>query len=233
MKLFTSLLITFLMGSVLSVSAQQFTLPSGNETDVFERETKSTIAAKLPIKNTQNEIISMKWAIVSNTFPSVKNWQISLCDPCQCYINPHPNSGTCKFLENEQKLFIIDLLPKKTPGTGTMVVKFWSENEEESTAQTFKMTITAGPNSVDNLISTEMIQISPNPASNLLQINRTTSDVDLFSASIFDLAGNTLLSTQLNGANNTIDISNLSNGFYFINIIDTKGNTITQKFIKN
>jgi len=217
----------------MSISAQEFSMPSGDKTDVFDRETKSTIAAKIPILNTKNEIVSMKWAIVSNTFPDVKNWQISLCDPCQCFINPHPYSGTCKFLEKEQKLFIIDLLPKKTPGTGTMVVKFWSENEEESTAQTFTMTITAGPNSVDKQMSDGVVRISPNPANNLLQISSTNNDMDFSSAVVFDLSGNTLLSEKLNGESNTIDISGLTQGFYFINIIDTKGNKITQKFIKN
>lgn len=58
------------------------------------------------------------------------------------------------------------------------------------------------------------IEISPNPATNLIEINNlNNSDTQI---SIFNSAGNEIYSNLLRSGKNTIDISNLTPGFYYV-----------------
>lgn len=70
--------------------------------------------------------------------------------------------------------------------------------------------------------------ISPNPSNSFISI---TSSVDYNSIKIVNSIGETIL-TQENKPN-TISVSDLSNGIYFIQLLDKKGNLLkTEKFIK-
>jgi sugar lactone lactonase YvrE len=73
-----------------------------------------------------------------------------------------------------------------------------------------------------------LILIYPNPTSKYLNIELNNSTI--FKISIYDLNGRALEGIK-NIANNKIDVSNLANGFYTLNIITNKG-IITKKIIK-
>jgi|GEM_PF-279601 len=65
----------------------------------------------------------------------------------------------------------------------------------------------------------------PNPTADYLKIK---SDTEVIKVSIVDLMGK---KSNVDFSNNTIDVKNLSAGVYFITV-ETKNNTITEKFIK-
>ena len=74
----------------------------------------------------------------------------------------------------------------------------------------------------------EMLKISPNPTSTILSI---LSSVDYNSIKIINSVGQTILRIEDTPA--SISVSNLSNGIYFIQLLDKKGNLLkTEKFIK-
>ncbi len=73
------------------------------------------------------------------------------------------------------------------------------------------------------------VDIYPNPALNKININ---SNGATYQMSIFDVSGSIVMNIVLNGKTNTIDISTLNSGIYFIQFIDTKtANRITKKLI--
>lgn len=81
---------------------------------------------------------------------------------------------------------------------------------------------------ISDLSNTNNLSIYPNPSSSELTINYS-SDIIIISATILDAMGRTF-PVDLS-ANNTIDVSNLSNGVYLLHMETDKG-LITKKFIK-
>lgn len=75
------------------------------------------------------------------------------------------------------------------------------------------------------------VRIHPNPSSNTLYFS-TDNNLKIDGAKIFDTTGK-LIFSAVNLVDNTIDISNLSNGIYFISLQDDEKGIYTQKFIKN
>jgi len=71
----------------------------------------------------------------------------------------------------------------------------------------------------------------PNPAKNLLRIDISQLLEDSYELSINDLLGNRLLERKINKGNSEIDISNLSNGIYFVKI-ESANYSATKKLIK-
>jgi len=81
--------------------------------------------------------------------------------------------------------------------------------------------------STDDFALNSRVKISPNPASD--QIDITSSDVALNTIQISDVLGQVLFSEEkLDTLNKTIDISTYANGIYFVNI----NNELTKKIIK-
>ncbi|MDG2446313.1 MAG: T9SS type A sorting domain-containing protein, partial [Flavobacteriaceae bacterium] len=72
------------------------------------------------------------------------------------------------------------------------------------------------------------LSIYPNPSSNRVTVNSKT-DL-LTSISVFDINGKQILDINtINAETKTLDISNFSNGIYFMTI----NNEVTKKLIKN
>jgi len=83
-----------------------------------------------------------------------------------------------------------------------------------------------GTTSIETNFTDNKINIYPNPASTYLQVD--CGNLQTESVQILDITGKLVLLSSLRGTKQSIDISNLQNGVYFIKL----GNNI-QKFIKN
>jgi len=94
--------------------------------------------------------------------------------------------------------------------------------------KTVRLNLTVTPAvSIEIVNLQEAVRIYPNPARNELNI-ATTENLTIKTLSVFDLAGRTVNNpTGLS----QIDVSNLSQGVYFIRIETDKG-TVTKRFIK-
>jgi hypothetical protein len=84
---------------------------------------------------------------------------------------------------------------------------------------------------IQDVSSSAAFSIYPNPANDVLHI---ASDTELNSARVFDVAGKLVMEVHIGGAfSNAMDISNLNNGVYFLEIETVSGESNSSKIIKN
>ena len=76
------------------------------------------------------------------------------------------------------------------------------------------------------------ILIFPNPVEDELFIS-TSSDIGAFSITIYNISGNSILTTSYNNGDESINVENFKKGIYFISIKDEFGNTSIKRMIKN
>ncbi|MEX0995534.1 MAG: T9SS type A sorting domain-containing protein [Flavobacteriaceae bacterium] len=77
----------------------------------------------------------------------------------------------------------------------------------------------------DNLLS--LVSVYPNPTSDILNI-KVPSSVEIISVSLYSMLGKNMGTSV---TNNTLDISNLTKGVYFLNL-ETNQGSLTQKVVK-
>jgi len=86
------------------------------------------------------------------------------------------------------------------------------------------------PLSIRNLISQQnKISLSPNPTNDIININNI-SNYKIKKIIVTNVFGQKVVETRI--INSQIDISNLSNGVYFVNLISENGNKVSYKIIK-
>jgi hypothetical protein len=79
----------------------------------------------------------------------------------------------------------------------------------------------------------ERLKISPNPVTDILNIQYTNNQSDVnFDFTITDLSGSVLLKSTLTSNNDKIDISSFQNGFYFITFFENNRFITTKRFVK-
>ena len=79
------------------------------------------------------------------------------------------------------------------------------------------------------IYNSELLEISPNPAKNYLEIKCN----NLYSLSLFDQKGKLLIDQKVDTQPTKIDISTLSNGMYILKMTQQNKNSIYRKIIKN
>jgi len=82
----------------------------------------------------------------------------------------------------------------------------------------------------EQLRSSNVVSLYPNPASEFLQINQNIQDIKIESIIVSNIVGQTLIEV-VNNKNELIDISNLKSGIYFIQIHTNLG-MITKEIVK-
>ncbi len=88
-------------------------------------------------------------------------------------------------------------------------------------------------NEIQQLKSSESVLVFPNPADNNITINLAIDQIEKPRYIIYNLNGQVKDNGRIKSGIQTIDISNLSDGIYFLQITDKKGwNIKTQKIIK-
>jgi len=91
----------------------------------------------------------------------------------------------------------------------------------------FKLTGPLGNAAFEN---TSKFIVYPNPANNIITI--ASSGIETYKLSVTDLSGKVLIEKSLDGIQNTLDVSSLSNGVYFFTL--NSGDKVeTVKIIKN
>lgn len=113
-------------------------------------------------------------------------------------------------------------------GSGTLEVLVRAESETDESGDVFKVQVT-GPGVFVNDPSMTLYQIFPNPAGKLLTVQlqkEGTHDYLIYSAS-----GQQVLEGILTGSSQTIDLSLLDKGMYFIKVCSPEI-AVTRKFLK-
>ena len=125
-------------------------------------------------------------------------------------------------------IIIQDPIAGEAIGVGSNTITFETTDDQgNSSSCSFEIEVLPFLNNDDNYF-TNGLSIYPNPSSNLVTVNSKT-DV-LTSISIFDITGKQILVIKtINSETKTLDISNFSNGIYFM-IINSE---VTKRLIKN
>ena len=78
-------------------------------------------------------------------------------------------------------------------------------------------------------IAAETVSIFPNPVSDVLYVTAE----NMQSIEIMDMLGRTVLQKATNNSRQSVDVSGLREGLYFIRITKTTGETVVMRFVKN
>jgi hypothetical protein len=79
----------------------------------------------------------------------------------------------------------------------------------------------------DNIL--ENIIVYPNPASDLIWVQNTTTLTEA-TIVLYDILGNVILQDEMNASTNSIDVSNLAEGFYLLKI-SSENKQVTKKVV--
>jgi hypothetical protein len=105
---------------------------------------------------------------------------------------------------------------------------YWDRNPADDVSDPIEITaISVG---VDDLLGRANVSLFPNPASDLLNIRFNQYENNVVTASVIDLRGRTLLTNRLLKSENTLNISQLATGTYFLRLQSGSESTV-QKFV--
>lgn len=82
--------------------------------------------------------------------------------------------------------------------------------------------------SIDEINESENFILYPNPSTGLFQIK---TQLETNSIEVFDVFGRRIFYSERNQTE--INISEFTNGIYFVQLIDSKGNSVVKKIVKN
>ena len=120
-----------------------------------------------------------------------------------------------------------DPMPGTILGTGIHIISFETTDDEGNVSNcSFEISEVIFDISDHQFI--QGLSLYPNPSSQIITVNSKTENLETIN--IFDISGKQILFiNSINSENKTIDISNFSNGIYFITI----NNNVTKKLVKN
>lgn len=115
---------------------------------------------------------------------------------------------------------------------GEMIYLAWVNNYTNGNLVSIDNIEVTGTTLSTNSFSSEAILVSPNPVSDVLSISNV-KNIKLSSYALIDNNGRIIKENSLNvDSNFTIDVSDLSNGIYFLKLV-SENETLTKKIIKN
>ena len=124
--------------------------------------------------------------------------------------------------------------PNKTNSTVTQVIVRWPSgiiDTINNVTSNQNLLVIEGSTLANNSFNNGVFSIYPNPAKNVVNIElQDNLNVTLKSASIYDLTGKIVLSTD--NVSQPINVEKLATGIYILSISDTTGKSYPQKFIK-
>ncbi len=218
-------------------SAQSFTIQtdtvttSGILSDATADTVYYTMQLTTHLQNNIPTIVPSFW--VRDIQYLTTGWTTSCCDPVNCH-DDTTNSSTFDFPANQNALVVVDFKPHGHEGMGVVKVKYApSGNMTDSTSGYFIGTLAIGV----GIVKTEMlkdIKLFPNPATENLMI-ATTDEMLPSNIEVFDLLGKKMnLLVQKKGANLfSVNVNDLKDGFYFIQMNLKNGSVTTRRFTKN
>ncbi len=177
------------------------------------------------------EAITFKFERIANTIPA--GWDYSLCDYTSCYVGiPATGTMTPISLADAQNgiggYFNLSVNPKNVEGVGFLELYVYDANDHER-GDTVSWTLTYNKAvSTNELEAAKSFKIYPNPAQDVLNIEFKGA----YTGAIFNGLGKKVLSLA-GDQNQTVDVSNLTNGVYFISCQDESGQVFNKQFIIN
>jgi hypothetical protein len=226
--------------SVVSLKAQTFSiLPANTQTVTFNCDS-SMQANKVYISNMVSNTLDLSYTILSNTLPQDGCWYYQFCDweKCKMGLPSGTNHPTGKIPANSQTgSMILDIITMTNKGAGALIVNvFETVNPSNSQIITWNVTgCTTGNDctitGVAESISEKKMLLYPSPAFDNITITMN-SNIKISSMNVYTILGENVISQVVNDLNTyNLNISNLENGIYLLEINTRNGNLI-KKFVK-
>lgn len=177
------------------------------------------------------EEITYKFETITNTIP--EEWDFSLCDYTNCYVSiPATGTMTTISVDDAQNglegFFSLSVNPLDFEGVGFLELYVYDANDHER-GDTVSWTLSYGNAvSTNELEVAESFKIYPNPTPDVLNIEFKGA----YTGVIFNGIGKKVLSLE-GDQNQTVDVSTLANGVYFISCQDESGQVFNKQFIIN
>jgi hypothetical protein len=183
------------------------------------------LEAHTKIKHTAMSQETIKWVRTTNTLQSTE-WTSAVCDILSCR-GVEVDTGSFQISGMDSGGLSFHFYPKNVRGTGTMVVRFFRENNPMDYHDVVILCQAWTATSLAN-VSHEMTSVYPNPCAGMISVNNSVIANGTYS--ILNSFGQTISSNEyVNGM--TISTADLSSGVYTI-IIKDAVNTAAKQFVK-
>ena len=216
---------------LLFVSAIQaqvtYTLSPTNTVNLTLPLNQST-GSKIYQVNTGSSKILLKWERVLVNLPV--GWTYTAGDNSFCYGGVAVGPNTMDSVSIGGQGFVgVDVDPANISGVGTVEIYVYQDGYY-SQGDTLTWNISTTAVGINEYTDSDLISIYPNPVNNLVNI-KLEKEYDSSTVRIIDIIGRKVMEVGISGLLNTIDVSNLSKGNYFL-IIENKEQLISKGFIK-
>jgi hypothetical protein len=229
------------LASVASLKSQTFSIiPATTQTVTFNCDS-SMQGNKIYISNTVSNTLDLSYTILSNTLPQEGCWYYQFCDweKCKMGLPSGTNHPTAKITANSQTgSMILDVVTMTNKGAGSLVIKaFETGNPSNFQIITWNVTGCTTGNEctitgIAESFSEKNISLYPNPAFNTITIG-TNNRIKINSINVYTVLGENVIHQAVSNLNTfELNISELQNGFYLMEINTANGNVI-KKFMKD
>jgi len=213
----------------LSLSAQLSVTP---DPLMFSADTSEVRAEfHFTVTNNRSNAIQFYWNIDRGN--SIDQWIYAVCDVNQCHLDgvescPCPLINTLQGGESFE--FSFYLLANGNPGEGEVKFNLTSDCEGNNIILDFPISVasqtTTSIEDVDELAE-GLIKVYPNPTSSYFKIK---NDENVSEILISNIVGKRLM-VESHTPKQSHDVSTLSNGVYFVRLVDRNNNIIDVKRI--
>ena len=187
-----------------------------------------TTASKIYQVNTDSSKILLKWERVFVNLPV--GWIYTSYDNSACYGGIPAGPMTMDSIPVSAQSFVgLDIDPTTISGVGIVKIYVYQDGYY-SQGDTLTWNISTAAVGVNEYTDSDKISLYPNPSTDVLNIQFKEEYKDS-KVRITDAVGRKVMEEEITGALNTIDVSNLPAGNYFL-LIESKERVISKRFIK-
>lgn len=156
-----------------------------------------------------------------------KGWIVSFCDDLNCFAELYSSDTFAPIANNGVSELKISVYPQGKADTGMVQYEIFPvSNPASRDTVTVYVYIPWGA-SVNNL-GLNSLQVYPSPASDAIAFKMKESGY----CRVLDLNGRSIMEQIVKSGENTVDVSSLTNGVYFVQVTTSSG-TFRKQFIKN
>lgn len=142
-------------------------------------------------------------------------------------------TNTNDFVPQNNNQWRTDYIDITSYATNNVLIKFESINRKGNNLFLDNIWVYEGeePVAVSNDVNIENINIYPNPTKDFITVNLKNNDIKDSYLSLYNLLGDKLMTVNLNKQKTNINLSNLSNGIYLVEFINSHSKQ-THRIIK-
>lgn len=180
---------------------------------------------QIDIVNETADSLQLSWKFLTATTP--EEWEVSLCDNMNCF-GYIPDNGIMNPILDDDAFIKLDVNPGLIDGEGILTFLIFETNDQ-SVSHEIRFHISTIQVANENIPQIS-VEIFPNPATDFINIENSENRdlvVNISNANGKQIHQSLLLAGELK----KIETNELSNGFYFLSLINDKKIISTEKII--